>query len=45
MMVAQTAVTGPRPSWFITNQDMYAPTIMISPWAKFSSRMMPYTML
>ena len=45
MMEAQTAVTGPRPSWFMTNHDMYAPTMMMSPWAKFRSRMMPYTML
>ena len=38
-------MVGAYMSWFVMNQDIYAPTMMTSPWAKFSSRMMPYTML
>ena len=34
-------MVGAYMSWFVMNQDIYAPTMMTSPWAKFRSRMMP----
>ena len=39
------ASTGGSPSWAITSHDTYAPTMMMSPWAKLSSKMMPYTIV
>ena len=42
---SMTARTGLSPSWAMTSHDTYAPTMMMSPWAKLSSRMMPYTIV
>ena len=39
------AMTGLSPSWAMTSHDTYAPTMMMSPWAKLSSKMMPYTIV
>ena len=44
-MESRMASTGLSPNWAMTSQETYAPTMMMSPWAKLSSKMMPYTIV
>lgn len=44
-MESTTAMAGLSPSLLMTSQEMYAPVMMMSPCAKLSGRMMPYTMV
>ena len=40
-MAATTETSAGRPMYWVTQKEMYAPTMMTSPWAKFSIFAMP----
>ena len=44
-MASSTDTSGVRPQYAVAQNDMYAPIMITSPWAKFSILAMPYTMV
>ena len=44
-MASRTPTMGGSPKVDTAKKQMYAPTMIMSPWAKFSIFAMPYTMV